>query len=71
MEKYVFIIENMYYNLISVIHMCDQGQMFFLYSRKCEIRRDKSSRLVVTVERKVVYWKKRMKVRFGTRERVT
>jgi hypothetical protein len=46
MEKNVLLVENMKHNLLSVSQMCDQGHTLLFNSKKCEIRKEGSGRLV-------------------------
>ncbi len=46
MEENVLLVEDIKHNLLSVIQMCDQGHNFLFTTKKCEIRREKSGRLV-------------------------
>jgi hypothetical protein len=43
--------ENMNNNLLSVSQMCDQGHRLIFDSEKCEIRKEGSEKLVVTIVR--------------------
>jgi hypothetical protein len=47
MEKNVLLVENMKHNMLSVIQMCDQGHTLLFDSKKCEIRKEGSCKLVV------------------------
>lgn len=51
MTKNVLLIEYMNHNLLSVSQMYDQGHMLLFESKKCEIRKKKSNRLVETTSR--------------------
>jgi hypothetical protein len=51
MEENVLLVENMKHNLLSVSQMCDQGHTLLFDSKKCEIRKEGSGKLVVTTIR--------------------
>jgi hypothetical protein len=51
MEENVLLVENMKHNLLSVSQMCDQGHTLLFNSKKCEIRKEGSGRLVATTIR--------------------
>jgi hypothetical protein len=50
-EKNVLLVEDMKHNLLSVSQMCDQGHKLLFDSKKCEIRKEGSGRLVDTTIR--------------------
>jgi hypothetical protein len=47
----VLLVEDMKHNLLSVAQMCDQGHRLVFDSKKCEIRKAKSGKLVATTVR--------------------
>jgi hypothetical protein len=47
----VLLVEDMKQNLLSVRQMCDQGHILVFDSKKCEIRKTKSRKLVATTIR--------------------
>jgi hypothetical protein len=49
--KNVLLVEDMKHNLLSVSQMCDQGHRLVFDSKKCEIRKEKSNKLVATTVR--------------------
>jgi hypothetical protein len=51
MTKNVLLVEDMKHNLLSVSQMCDQGHRLVFDSKKCEIRKEESGKLVATVVR--------------------
>jgi hypothetical protein len=51
MAENVLLVENMKHNLLSVSQMCDQGHTLLFDSKKCEIRKEGSGKLVVTTIR--------------------
>jgi hypothetical protein len=51
MEENVLLVEDMKHNLLSVSQMCDQGHRLVFDSKKCEIRKEESSKLVAIVVR--------------------
>jgi hypothetical protein len=51
MEENVLLIENMKLNLLSVSQMCDQIYTLLFDSKKCDIRKEASGKLVATTIR--------------------
>ena len=51
MAENVLLVEDMKHNLLSVSQMCDQGHNLLFTAKKCEIRREKSGKLVATAIR--------------------
>jgi hypothetical protein len=51
MEENVLLVENMKHNMLSVSQMCDQGHTLLFNSKKCEIRKEGSGKLVATTIR--------------------
>jgi len=47
-EEYVFLVEDVKHNLLSVSQICDQVHTLVFYSQKFEIRSENSSRTVGT-----------------------
>jgi hypothetical protein len=47
----VLLVEDMKHNLLSVSQMCDQGHKVTFYSKKCEIRKEGSGKLVAIAAR--------------------
>jgi hypothetical protein len=47
----ILLVEDMKHNLLSVIQMCDQGHRPLFDSKKCEIRKAESDKLVATAIR--------------------
>jgi hypothetical protein len=47
----VLLVEDMKYNLLSVSQMCDQGHKVTFDSKKCEIRKEGSGKLISTAAR--------------------
>jgi hypothetical protein len=50
-EENVLLVENLKPNLLSVSQTCDQGHILIFYSKKCEIRKEDSGKLVATATR--------------------
>ena len=50
-KKNVLLVEDMKHNLLSVSQMCDQGHILVFDSKKCEIRKEESRKLVATTIR--------------------
>jgi hypothetical protein len=50
-KKNVLLVEDMKHNMLSVSQMCDQGQRLVFYSKKCDIRKEKSCKLVAIAVR--------------------
>ena len=48
-DENVLLIENLKPNILSVIQTCDQGHICIFDSKKCEIRRKDSGKLVETI----------------------
>ena len=51
MAENVLLVKNMKHNLLSVSQMCEQGHTLLFDSKKCEIRKEGSSKLVATTIR--------------------
>jgi hypothetical protein len=49
--KTILLVEDMKHNLLSISQMCDQEHMLVFYSKKCEIRKEESRKLVTTTIR--------------------
>jgi hypothetical protein len=49
--KNVLLVEDMKHNQLSVSQMCDQGHRLVFDSKTCEIRKEKSGKLVATTIR--------------------
>jgi hypothetical protein len=47
----VLLVEDMKHNILSVSQMCDQGHKVTFYSKKCEIRKEGSRKLIATIAR--------------------
>jgi hypothetical protein len=50
-EKNVLLVEDMKHNLLSVRQMCDQGHKILFETKKCEIKKEGSGKLVGTTRR--------------------
>jgi hypothetical protein len=50
-QKNVLLVENLKSNLLSVSQTCDQGHILIFDSKKCEIRKEDSGKLVATATR--------------------
>jgi hypothetical protein len=50
-EKNILLVENLKHNLLGVSKTCDQVHILIFYSKKCEIRKEDSGKLVVVAPR--------------------